>query len=128
MTSVLMAILRSAGKSIIWNITVVDIQRASYIQITSKTVGGASEIVFTLTEDKYTVLSINYDLIVTALETLGLLSNKRSTFLPELGRRLSSPLKITAKRLSYSNAYPLPCTDSMSFTIVTAPQFKSKLT
>ena len=43
---------------------------------------------FTCKEDKYTALSINYDLIEMAFETLGPLSAKTSTFFRELGRRL----------------------------------------
>ena len=96
----------SAGKSIIWVVTVVDTLAASYIQITSKTVGGAAEIAVARKEEKYATLSINYDLIVIALETLGPLSNKTYTFLRELGRRLN-----TAKRLYHSNAFLLPCSD-----------------
>ena len=34
----------SAGKSIIWDVTVAGILAASYIQTTSKTAGGAAEI------------------------------------------------------------------------------------
>ena len=34
----------SAGKSIIWDVTVADTLTASYIQTTSKTAGGAAEI------------------------------------------------------------------------------------
>ena len=38
---------------------------------------------------KYAALSINYDLIVIALETLGPLSNKMYTFFRELSRHLN---------------------------------------
>ena len=82
-------VLWSAGKSIIWDVTVVDPPAASYFQITSKTAGGAAEIAVARREEKYAALSINYDLIVIALETLGPLSNKAYTFLCELGRRLT---------------------------------------
>ena len=81
----------SAGKSIIWDVTVVDTLAASYIQTTSKSAGSVTEIAVTRKEDIYA---------------------------------LPSPLKIHAKRLSYSYAYPLPCSDSMSFVFVTAVQFK----
>ena len=76
-------------ESIVWNVTVVDTIAASYIQTTSKTAGGAVEIAVTCKEDKYAVLSISYDSIVIALETLGPLSTKTSAFLRELGRRLT---------------------------------------
>ena len=79
----------SAGKSIIWDVAVVDTLAASYIQTTSKTAGSVAEIAVTRKKDKYAALSINYDLIVIALETLGPLSTKTSTFLRELGRRLT---------------------------------------
>ena len=79
----------SARKSIIWDVTVVDTLAASYIQTTSKTAGGAAEIAVARKEEKHAALSINYDLIVIALETSGPLSNKTYIFLCELGRRLT---------------------------------------
>ena len=79
----------SAGNSIIWDVTVVDTLAASYIQTTSETAGGAAEIAVTRKEDKYAALLINYDFIVIALETLGLLSNKTNTCLRELDHRLT---------------------------------------
>ena len=79
----------SAGKSIIWDVTVVDTLAASYITTTSKTAGGAAEIAVNRKEEKYAALSINYNLIVIALETLGPLGTKSYTFLRELGRRLT---------------------------------------
>ena len=79
----------SAGKSIIWDVTVVDRLAASYFQTTSKTAGGAAKIAVARKEEKYAALSINYDLSVIAFETLGPLSNKMYTFLCELGRRLT---------------------------------------
>ena len=74
----------SAGKSTIWDVTVVDTPAASI-----KTVGGIAEIAVTRKKDKYTALSIYYDLIVIAVETLSPLSTKTYTFLRELGRRLT---------------------------------------
>ena len=59
------------------------------MQTTSKTAGGAAEITVTHQEDKNAARSINFDLIVIALETLGPLSTKTSTFLRELVRRLT---------------------------------------
>ena len=79
----------SAGKNIIWDVTVVDTLTASYIQATSKTAGGAAEIAVARKEEKCAALSINYDLIVIALETLDPVSNKTYTFLHELGHRLT---------------------------------------
>ena len=59
------------------------------MQTTSKTTGGAAEIVVARKEEKYAALSINYDLIVIALKTLGPPSNKTYTFLRELVYRLT---------------------------------------
>ena len=118
----------SAGKSIIWNVIVVGTLAASYIQTTSKTVGDAGEIAVTRKEDRYAALSINYDLIVIAIETLGPLSTKTYTFLRKLGHRLTIATENPAKRLSYLNEYPLPSRDSMPFAFVTAFQFKLTLT
>ena len=63
-----------------------------------------------------------------ALETLGPLVLKYLLSLVNWVGASPSPLKITAKQLSYSNAYPLLCSDSMPSTFVTAFQFKSTLT
>ena len=79
----------SAEKSIIWDVSVVDTQAASNIQTTFKTADGAAEIAVTCKEVKYAALSINYDLIVIVLETLGPLSTKTYSFLRELGCRLT---------------------------------------
>ena len=87
-------VLWSAGKSIIWGVTVVDTLAASYIQTTSKTAGDAAEIAVTR-KDKYAALSINYDLIVIALESLGPLITKTYTFLRELGCRLTIAIEDT---------------------------------
>ena len=46
-------------------------------------------IAVTHREDKYAALSINYDLIMMAIKTLGPISTITSTFLRELGRRLT---------------------------------------
>ena len=75
--------------SIIWDDTVVDKLAASCVQTTSKNAGDAADIPVTRKDDKYAVLSINYDLIVIALETLRPFSTKTYTFLRELGRRLT---------------------------------------
>ena len=79
----------SAGKSIISDVTVVDTLAASYILTTSKIAGDAAEIAVTRKEDKHAARSINNDFIVIALETLGPLNTKTSTFLCELGHRLT---------------------------------------
>ena len=46
-------------------------------------------MVFTCKKDKYIALSINYDFIVTVLETLDPPGAKTSTYLRELGRCLT---------------------------------------
>ena len=42
----------SAGKNIIWEVTVFDTLAAFYIQTTSKTAGGTAQIAVTRKEDK----------------------------------------------------------------------------
>ena len=74
---------------IIMVIIIIIIIIASYITTTSKTAGGAAKIAVIRKEEKYAALSINYNLIVIALETLGPLGTKSYTFLRELGRRLT---------------------------------------
>ena len=97
----------SAGKSIIWDVTVTDSLVASYIQTTFKTAGAVAEIAVTRKENKYAALSINYDLIVIALETLGPLSTKTSTFLRELGCRLTIATEDSRETAFLFHAYPL---------------------
>ena len=58
-----------------------------------RTADGAAEIADTRKEDKFAVLSINYDLILIVLETLGPLSTTTSAFLRELDRRLINAAK-----------------------------------
>ena len=79
---------RSVGKAS-FGMLVVNTLVACYIQTTSITAGGASEIAVTHIKDKYTALSINYDLIVMALKSLGPLNTKTYSFLRELDRRLT---------------------------------------
>ena len=58
-----------------------------------RTADDAAEIADTRKEDKFAVLSINYDLIVIVLETLDPLSTTTSAFLRELDRRLTNATK-----------------------------------
>ena len=61
------------------------------IIITCKAAGGATEFAVTRKEGKCAALSINYDLIVIALETSGPLSTKTSIFFLQCELHGSSP-------------------------------------
>ena len=80
-------VLWSAGKSIISNVTDDYTQAASYIHANSKAGSDTAEISVTRKEDKHVALSINYDFIMIALETLGPLGIlKQLISLKKLGR------------------------------------------
>lgn len=79
----------SAGKSVLWDVTVIDTLAQSYLPSTSTSAGSAAEIAALRKEDKYASATANYTFIPIALETLGAIGTKATSFLRELGRRLS---------------------------------------
>ena len=78
-----------AGRSVVWDVTVIDSLATSYLASTSVTPGGAAEIAATRKEAKYANLATTHTFVPIALETLGPISTKSLLFLRELGRRLA---------------------------------------
>lgn len=78
------------GKSLTWDVTVVDTVADSYLAATSATPGGAAEIAAARKVDKYSELARAYEFCPVALETLGPINNDGLRFLTELGRRTTA--------------------------------------
>ena len=79
-----------AGKCAIWDVTVTDTLATSYLSATASSAGSAAELAATRKEAKYSLLSSDYHFIPLALETLGPVGSKATTFLRQLGRRMST--------------------------------------
>jgi hypothetical protein len=80
----------SAGKNALWDVTIVNTLAASYLSSTSVTACSAAEIASKRKEAKYASFSISHKFVPLAFETMGAIGSKATTFLRELGRRLSS--------------------------------------
>ena len=78
----------TTGKSALWDVTIIDTVAASYINSTSSNAGSAAEIAASRKEEKYAALS-NYIFIPLAFESFGPIGRKATTFLRDLGRRLT---------------------------------------
>ena len=77
------------GKSVTWDVTVIDTIADSYLHLTSAKAGGAAENATTRKEDKYVDLQQTYTFVPLAMETLGHSNVKGMEFLHELDRRLA---------------------------------------
>jgi hypothetical protein len=78
-----------AGRSAVWDVTVIDTLATSYLPSTSITPGSAAEIAAARKVDKYLNLSATHTFVPIALETLGPISVQSLSFLREVGSRLS---------------------------------------
>jgi hypothetical protein len=78
-----------AGRTAVWDVTVIDTLATSYLPSTSITPGSAAEIAAARKVDKYLNLSATHTFVPIALETLGPISVQSLSFLREVGRRLS---------------------------------------
>ena len=78
-----------AGRSLVWDATVVDTMAPSYLHATAATAGAAAEIADNRKTQKYEPLLVSHDFIPLALETLGPINCRGLTFLTDLGHRLS---------------------------------------
>jgi hypothetical protein len=77
------------GKTAVWDVTVSDTLADSYLSSTSVTAAAAAESAASRKETKYATLSTTRIFIPIALESLGPIGSKATSFLKELGRRLS---------------------------------------
>jgi len=78
-----------SGKTAVWDVTIADTLAASYLSSTSTTAGAAAEIAATRKFDKYATLSASHIFVPLAFETLGPIGSKATSFLKDLGRRLT---------------------------------------
>jgi hypothetical protein len=78
------------GKNLTWDVTVADTLAASHLPTTSRLAGGAAESASARKEAKYQDLTRTFSFTPIALETLGPLNSKASTFLVELGKRMTA--------------------------------------
>ena len=78
-----------SGKCAVWDVTVVNTLANSYLSSTSVTACSAAEIAAARKDDKYVALSVDRVFIPVAFETLGQIGVKATSFLRDLGRRLS---------------------------------------
>ena len=79
-----------AGRSLIWDVTIVDSLATSYLPITSQQAGGAAESASDRKETKYSELARTNLFTPIAFESLGPVSSKATVFLSDLGRRITS--------------------------------------
>jgi len=78
-----------AGKSMAWDVTMVNTLAESYLSI-SASPGGAAEHAASRKSAKYSSLSSSHSFQPLASETLGPMNTTGIAFLSELGRRLTS--------------------------------------
>ena len=86
------------GRCLVWDVTVADTTAASYRATTATVAGSAAEAAAARKIAKYAELSLSYEFVPIAIETLGSLGSKSLSFLSELGRRttlVTSDLKET---------------------------------
>lgn len=79
-----------SGKSVVWDVSVVNTMAASYIATSSQTAAGVAEIADRRKTDKYSFLSSSYLFQPIAIETFGCFNQSGLDFIFELGRRLIS--------------------------------------
>ena len=78
-----------SGKSVVWDVTVVNTMAASYIATSSQMASGVAEIADRRKTDKYSFLSSNYMFQPIAMETFGCFIKSGLDFIFELGQRLT---------------------------------------
>ena len=94
----------SAGKCVLWDVTIADSTAPSYAAISSVSTGLVVEQSSARKLAKYSELAISHIFAPIAMESFGPTCAKALTFLCELGRRIS--VETCAKQLSFFNVYP----------------------
>ena len=77
------------GRCLVWDVTVADITVASYLAATATVTGSATECAAVRKDMKYAELSNNYHFFPIAIESNGPFINKTTSFLSDLGRRIT---------------------------------------
>ena len=78
------------GRSLTWDVTVVDTFAASYLAVNSTAAGGAFAAAVARKSAKYASLASSYSFMPIAVETLGTINSEAVDFLAELGRRIAA--------------------------------------
>jgi hypothetical protein len=78
------------GRCLVWDVTVADTTAASYLASTAISAGSAAELAASRKEAKYADLSQRYEFVPIAVESHGSFSTTATSFLKELGRRLTA--------------------------------------
>jgi hypothetical protein len=73
----------------VWDVTVADTTATSYLPASAALAGSAAESAATRKEAKYIDLAVRYEFVPIAIESHGVFSSKASSFLTDLGRRIS---------------------------------------
>jgi len=73
-----------------WDVTVTDTMADSYRSIASSCAGDVAEEAANRKEQKYQSLAATYNFIPLAFETFGPINSKGTTFLNQLGRRITA--------------------------------------
>ena len=81
------------GRSLTWDVTVVDTFAASYLAVNSIASGGACAAAVARKSAKYASLTSTYIFLPIAVETLGTINSEALDFLIELGRRIAANSK-----------------------------------
>ena len=81
------------GRSLTWDVTVVDTFAASYLAVNSIASGGACAAAVARKSAKYASLTSTYIFLPIAVETLGTINSEALDFLTELGRRIAANSK-----------------------------------
>ena len=78
-----------AGRSLTWDVTVVDTLASSYSAISTTSSGAVAEAAANRKTAKYTSVANTHIFVPIAVETLGPVCSEAESFLTDLGRRLS---------------------------------------
>src|SRR6266536_310645 len=76
------------GRSLIWDFTCPDSFAPSHMDKTSLEAGAAAEEAATRKHTKYAYLSLNYDFVPVAVETMGSINMEGRQFIKELGHKI----------------------------------------
>ena len=79
----------SAGKCVLWDVTIADIMAPSYAAISSVSAGLVAEQSSARKLAKYSELAISHIFVPIAMESFGPICAEAHTFLSEFGRRIS---------------------------------------
>ena len=80
----------SNGRSVTWDVTVINTLADSYLPTSSQQTGGAAELAATRKDTKYADLAERYTFVPIAVETLGAINSSGINFLSDLGRRITA--------------------------------------